>query len=117
MATFDLIVIAVLALSAAIGAWRGLVGEALALVAWILALVAAWFFGSQVGAALFAGVKEPAFRTAFGFGVTIVSVLVGMALIKWLARGLLKALGLSLTDRLANGNDCGLDQEPIRAPL
>lgn len=100
MATFDWVVIGIVAVSAAIGAWRGLVGEALAILAWIVALLAAWLFGASVGAALFSGVSDPGLRLAAGFGTMIVLVLVSMALLKILLRKVLKALGLSLTDRL-----------------
>lgn len=100
MTTFDWVVIGIVAVSAAIGAWRGLVGEALAILAWVLALIAAWLFGASVGSALFAGVSDPALRMVAGFGVVILLVLVTMALLKLLLRKVLKALGLSLTDRL-----------------
>lgn len=100
MATFDWVVIGIVAASALIGAWRGLIGEALAILAWIVALVAAWLFGASVGHALFAAVADPALRMAAGFGAVIALVLVSMAVLKLLVRKILKALGLSLTDRL-----------------
>lgn len=100
MTTFDWVVIGIVGVSAAIGAWRGLVGEALAILAWVLALIAAWLFGASVGSALFAAVSDPALRMAAGFGAVIALVLVSVALLKLLLRKVLKALGLSLTDRL-----------------
>lgn len=100
MTTFDWVVLGIVAVSAAIGAWRGLVGEALAILAWVLALIAAWLFGASVGSALFAGVTDPALRMVAGFGTVILLVLVAMALLKLLLRKILQALGLSLTDRL-----------------
>jgi membrane protein required for colicin V production len=98
--TFDWVVIGVVAVSALIGVWRGLVGEALAILSWVIALLAAWLFGAEVGAALFAGIVDPALRMAAGFGAVIALVLVVMALLKILLRKVLQALGLSLTDRL-----------------
>ena len=100
MSSFDLAVLGVVVVSAFIGAWRGLVGEALSLVAWVIALLASWLFGSQVGTALFASLSEPALRTVAGFAVVIILVLLAVSLLKMALRGLLKALGLSLTDRL-----------------
>lgn len=100
MAVFDWVVIGILTVSAAIGAWRGLVGEALAILGWIVALTCAWLFGATVGAQVFGGIDEPALRTAAGFATVILLVLIGMAVVKWLLRKLLKALGLSVTDRL-----------------
>lgn len=100
MTTFDWVVVGIVAVSAAIGAWRGLVGEALAILAWVLALIAAWLFGASVGSALFAAVSDPTLRMVAGFGAVILLVLVAMALLKLLLRKILQALGLSLTDRL-----------------
>jgi membrane protein required for colicin V production len=97
---FDLVVVGIVLVSALIGAWRGLVGEALAMIAWVLAIVAAWMFGGQLGEALFASFKEPALRTLAGYGTVIVIVLVAVALLKLLLRQALKALGLSITDRV-----------------
>lgn len=82
------------------GGWRGLVGEALAILAWIIALLAAWLFGADVGQVLFAGLADPSLRIAAGFGTMIVAVLVAMTLLRFLLRRVLKALGLSTTDRL-----------------
>lgn len=100
MATFDWVVLAIVGVSALIGAWRGLIGEALAILAWVLAILAAWLFGASVGAALFSAISDPAFRTAAGFGAVIALVLVAMAIFKMLLRKILQALGLSLTDRM-----------------
>lgn len=100
MTVFDWVVIGILTVSAAIGAWRGLVGEALAILGWIVALTCAWLFGTTVGAQVFAGISEPALRAAAGMVTVVLLVLIGMAVIRWLLRKLLKALGLSLTDRL-----------------
>jgi membrane protein required for colicin V production len=100
MTVFDYVVLTIVVLSAVLGAWRGLVGEALSLVAWVIALMAAWLFGAQVGSTIFAAIGESALRTVAGAATVILLVLVVVALIKLALRGLLKALGLSLTDRL-----------------
>ena len=100
MSTFDLAVLLLVAASAAIGAWRGLIGEVLALLAWAIAIVAAWLFGPGIGESLFSGIKEPALRTLAGCGSMVVAVLVAMMALKFLIRKALQALGLSLTDRV-----------------
>jgi len=100
MSTFDLVVAGIVLVSAAVGAWRGLVGEALAMISWVLAIVVAWMFGAQLGESLFASLKEPALRTLAGYGSLIVIVLAAVALVKLLLRQALKALGLSITDRV-----------------
>lgn len=48
MVTIDYLLIAVFVLSAALGAYRGFVKEALSLVGWILAVWVAWRFGARV---------------------------------------------------------------------
>lgn len=100
MTAFDYGVITILGLSLAIGAWRGLVGEVLSLLAWGLAAVAAWAFGGEVAHALYGGLGDPALRLIAGYATVALGVLVVIALLKLAMRGLLKALGLSFTDRL-----------------
>ena len=100
MTVFDYVVLAILLASAILGAWRGLVGEILSILAWVVALIAAWMFGGEVGAALFAGIGDATLRLVAGFVTVILLVLVVIALLKLLMRGLLKAIGLSLTDRM-----------------
>lgn len=100
MTAFDYLVLGILLASAILGAWRGLVGEILSILAWVLALVAAWMFGAEIGAALYSGIGDSMLRLVAGFVTVILLVLVVIALLKLLMRGLLKAIGLSLTDRM-----------------
>jgi membrane protein required for colicin V production len=100
MTLFDYVVLTIVVVSAMVGAWRGLVGEALSLVAWVIALLAAWLFGPQVGNALFAAIGDAAVRTVVGCATVILLVLVAVSLLKLALNRLLKALGLSLTDRM-----------------
>jgi membrane protein required for colicin V production len=76
------------------------VGEVLSILAWVIALVAAWMFGASVGAGLFGGIHDHSIRLVAGFATVVVLVLVVVALLKLALRGLLKAIGLSVTDRL-----------------
>ena len=100
MTGFDYVVIGIVALSLLFGLWRGVVGEIIALVAWVLAIFVAVEFGAQVGAALFTGMSDPALRTLAGCVVIFVGVLVVMALFRMLVRSMVKALGLSVSDRI-----------------
>lgn len=100
MTIFDYVVLGILLVSAVLGAWRGLVGEILSILAWVLALVAAWMFGPEVGAGVFGGLRDQSLRLVAGFATVVVLVLVVVALLKLLLRSLLKAVGLSVTDRL-----------------
>lgn len=99
MTVFDYVFIAVLLISALIGMWRGLVSEVLALVAWGLGLFVAYRFSSRL-APMFSGViSEPAWRLVLAFAVLFLAVLLILAVLRFLIRGLLKAVGLGLTDR------------------
>ncbi len=100
MTYFDYVVIAIAAASLLLGLWRGMVGEIIALTAWILAFVAAKWWGEEVARVFFIGIADPALRLVAAWAVVFVAVLVLMALLRLAVRGLLKALGLSLSDRL-----------------
>jgi hypothetical protein len=47
MTVFDYIFLGLLVLSAAVGMWRGLVSEVIALLAWVVALGAAWLYAGE----------------------------------------------------------------------
>jgi membrane protein required for colicin V production len=100
MTAFDYVVIAILAASMVLGVWRGVVGEIIALVAWVLAFFAAKWWGAELAQAFFTGIADPALRIVAAWVVVFVAVLVIMAILRLAVHGLLKALGLSLSDRL-----------------
>ena len=100
MTAFDYVVVTIVAASVLLGLWRGVVGEILALVAWVLAFFAAKFFGADVARFLLTSITDPALRIVAAWVTVFVVVLLLMALLRLAVHGLLKALGLSLTDRL-----------------
>ena len=101
MTAFDYVVIAIVSASMALGVWRGVVGEIIALAAWVLAFVAARWWGSEVAQVVFSGlITDPALRIVAAWVTVFIAVLVLMALLRLAVHGMLKALGLSLTDRL-----------------
>ena len=100
MAVFDYAVIGIVALSLALGLWRGVVSELIALAAWVLAFMAALEFGAQSGQFLFARISDPAIRALAGCALVFVVVLVAMSLLRLAVHSMVKALGLSLSDRL-----------------
>ena len=89
-----------MAASVALGVWRGVVGEIIALVAWVLAFFTARWWGAELAQVFFTGIADPALRIVTAWVAVFVAVLVLMALLRLAVRGLLKALGLSLSDRL-----------------
>ena len=99
MTAFDYGVIAILLASLVLGLWRGLIGEVLALLAWVLAALAAWQLGPEVGA-LITAIADPGLRVLAGYAAVFVGVLIVLALVRLAVRGLLKALGLTAVDRV-----------------
>ena len=101
MTGFDYVVITIVLASVLLGVWRGVVGEIIALAAWVLAFFAAKWWGAEVAQLFFAGlIADPALRIVAAWVTVFVAVLILMALVRLAVRGLLKALGLSLSDRL-----------------
>lgn len=100
MTFFDYGVITIVGASLLLGVWRGVVGELIALAAWILAFFAAREFGPQLGQAFFTGITDPAIRTLAGWATVFIGVLVIMSLGRLAVSSMIRALGLGLSDRL-----------------
>lgn len=100
MTIFDYVVIGIVAASLLLGLWRGVVGELIALAAWVLAFFAAYHFGAEVGQALFTSIGDSGLRSLAGCAAVFVGILLVMALGRLAASGLIKALGMGLSDRL-----------------
>lgn len=99
MTSFDYIVLGLLGLSAVVGTWRGLVSEVIALVAWVVALVAAWMYSARAATLLSGLITEPMWRQVAAFAIIFVGVLLLAALLRFLLRELLRAVGLGPVDR------------------
>jgi membrane protein required for colicin V production len=80
MTWLDYTVIAVLVISIAWGAWRGLVHEVLSLTGWILAFLAGNLFAAPVSEVLPAAMR-PELRVVISFVVVFVGTLVAAALL------------------------------------
>lgn len=100
MTIFDYVVIGIVGASLLLGLWRGVVGELIALAAWVLAFVVAFHFGGEIGRVVFGGIADSGMQALAGFAAAFIGVLVVMALVRLAASGLIKALGLGLSDRL-----------------
>lgn len=100
MTVFDYVFFGVLGVSAAVGLWRGLVSEVIALLAWVVAVAAAWRFSGAAAEVLTGVVAEPMWRHVGGFVLIFVSVLLVAALLRFLLKELLRAVGLGAVDRL-----------------
>ncbi len=100
MTFFDYVVIGIICVSLLLGMWRGVVGELIALAAWVLAIFLALEFGATLGKQIYVGIADPDIRVMAGCATLFVGVLVGMALVRLLISHLVKALGLSVSDRI-----------------
>ncbi|MFT3849916.1 MAG: CvpA family protein [Propionivibrio sp.] len=100
MTVFDYIVIVIVSASVLLGLWRGVVGEVIALVAWVLAFFTAKWWGTDIANAVLTAIADPILRLVAAWVLIFVVVLILMALVRLAVNGLLKVLGLSLTDRL-----------------
>ena len=95
----DYAVLAIVAASILVGAWRGLVSEVLALAAWVAALLAGRALAPDLAPVFGDWLKEPAWQYAGAFAVIVVAVLVAVALLRIALSKLLRAIGLGPLDR------------------
>lgn len=99
MTVFDYAVLAIVAASVLLGAWRGLVSEVLALAAWVAALLTARELAPGMAPVFSDWLKEPALQYAAAFAIIVVAVLVTVALTRLALSRLLRAIGLGPLDR------------------
>ena len=99
MSSLDLIVLAILIGSSALGLMRGLIKEVFSLASWILAFVAARIFGPAL-APLLPGEANPALQYAAALVLVFVVVLVGSSLLGRMLAGAVRWVGLGSLDRV-----------------
>lgn len=100
MSSLDIAVLVGLAVSLAVGVWRGLVYEVLSVLSWIVAFVLAQWLAPDAAARLPLGGTSDAVRYAAGFVVVFVGAAFLGGLIAWGLRKLVSATGLGLVDRM-----------------
>lgn len=96
----DLVIVAILGLSALVGMWRGLMREALSLAVWVAAIVAAMMFGANVAALYANWIELPSAQAALGYLTVFLLVLIVGGLLNWLIGRIVDSTGLRGTDRL-----------------
>ena len=96
----DWILLAVLGLSLLLGFWRGIVQEVLSLAGWGVAFYVSQMYAPRAATWLPMDGSSQMLRYAAGFVVVFVAVLVATALVSWVIKSLLSAVGLGLLDRL-----------------
>jgi membrane protein required for colicin V production len=96
----DWAIVIVLTLSSVISLARGFIKEALSLVIWIVALVVANVFSNRLEFLLTDAISTPSLRAITAFILIFIAVLLIGALINFCIGLIVKATGLSGTDRL-----------------
>lgn len=96
----DWTIAAIFALSCVIGLTRGLIREALALVIWICALLVAKIFCEPFASYLIGYIETPSIRLMTAFILLFIGTLLVGAVLSYLMGALIRATGLSGTDRL-----------------
>ncbi len=96
----DWAIIAIILVSGLISLKRGFVREALSLVIWIVAGAVAWLFGGALAEHLGDFIETPSARIIAACGILFVATLLVGALISFLLGELVRATGLTGTDRL-----------------
>jgi membrane protein required for colicin V production len=96
----DWAIVIVLTLSSVISLARGFIKEALSLVIWIVALVVANVFSNRLEIFLKNVITTPSLRAIAAFTLVFLGVLLIGALLNFLIGLVVKATGLSGTDRL-----------------
>jgi len=99
MPYFDMIVLAVIALSTLFAYIRGVVRELFAIASWIVGLVAALYY-SDPAAALFSGFDiSPVARHVIAFVLILLVVLIVGGIIAQLLKSVVHRIGLGFVDR------------------
>jgi len=96
----DWAIVIVLTLSSVISLARGFIKEALSLVIWVVALVVANVFSHRLEVLLINTISTPSLRAMAAFLLVFIGVLLLGALLNFLIGLIVKATGLSGTDRL-----------------
>ena len=99
MTWLDYAVFGVLAISIAVGAWRGVVREVISLAGWVIAFLAANLLAGPVGEAIPASVTKAEYRVALAFVAVFVGSLIVTSLLALLLSKIAAAVGLGGLDR------------------
>ena len=99
MSWVDLIIIAVVVISALISLVRGFVKESISLASWVLAGFIALRYFTPLSELLEPYIESPTIRTGSGFAILFVCSLIIGAIINFMASQLVTKTGLSGTDK------------------
>ncbi len=96
----DYIILAIIVVSAIVGLWRGFLREIISLATWGAAIAIGIIFSEDASAHLEPYVSVPSVRIVLAFGILFVATLFVGGLVNLLVNQIVKATGLSGTDRV-----------------
>ena len=99
MAVIDIIILCIIAISALIGVFRGLIKEALSLASWFAAIVAGTLFSAQLADLMENLINNASLRRIAAFAILFIGVIFAGTLISNLISKLTEAVGLKGVDR------------------
>lgn len=99
MSTLDWLLLAIIAVSALGGLMRGFVGVTASIAAWLLGGWAALSLGGALARVLSGDAEPGPVQMLLGYGLCFASVAIGIGLVAWIARRLLRRAGLGAIDR------------------
>lgn len=100
MSIIDWVIVAILAVSSLISLKRGFVKESLSLATWIIAFVVARAFSGHLSSLLIGSIETDSLRWILAFVILFAATLIVGALLNHLLSHIIKATGLSGTDRV-----------------
>jgi membrane protein required for colicin V production len=100
IAWIDVVILALIALSAILSLFRGFVKEALALASWLVAFWVAMAFYEELAQWLSQWLTEPSAQKITAFSLLFICVLLLGAIINYLASKLVARTGLTGTDKM-----------------
>lgn len=100
MATLDLVIVAIVGVSALLSFFRGFFGEFLSLAGWLFAIGMPIFFTHEFAAFLPDTIESPTARVSISAACLFVGSLVASMIITVLLRKVLSVAGLGIVDRL-----------------
>ena len=99
MTWLDYAIIGVFAVSVVVGAWRGLVREAISILGWVIAFLAANLLAGPIGPAMPQAIPTPELRVAAAYVAVFVGSLMVASLVGLLLAKIVQAVGLGGVDR------------------
>lgn len=103
MALVDIIFLVIIAISALLGVFRGLVKEALSLASWFAAIVAGTLFSGELADMMVNLINNASLRRIAAFAILFIVVIFAGTLISNLISKLTQAAGLKGADRTLGG--------------